>query len=129
MAVLEAQVPVMHRVFVQNTGNTGRHGSAAEGTLSDPIARYALDVYPAHWARGVTLDPVDIDTAARTVIDMLMDVPDPSVYKKRDEVLINGIAFVVQGLPEITGDWAEGMMPLPEYDDMFGGVVHIRRVT
>lgn len=129
MAVVEALVPVQHRVFVQNVASTGRHGSAAEGELSAPIQRFALDVYPAHWNRGVTLDPIDIDTAARTVTDMLMDVPDPSVYKKRDEVSINGIAFVVQGLPEITGDWAEGMMPFPQYDDMFGGVVHIRRVT
>lgn len=127
MAVLDAQVPVAHRSFVPNSA-PGRHGSAQEGTLSDPVTRYAYQVYPARWQRPVP-DPINLEDTGRTITNLLMDVPDPSVYKKRDSVLINGLAYEVQGLPEAEGDWGNGTQLFPEYDDMFGGTVLIRRVT
>lgn len=129
MAVWKPQVPVTHRVFVQNTASTGRHGSSTEGTFAEPpTQRYAYQVYPARWQRPVP-DPINIEDAQRTVTNMLMDVPDPSVYKKRDSVIINGISFEVQGLPEMGDNWGNGTQMLPEYDSMFGGQVLIRRVT
>lgn len=129
MAVLEAEVPVLHRVFIPNVASTGRHGSAAEGALSAPVSRFAYQVYSAHWNKGVTQDPINIEESARTITDLLLDVPDPSVYKKHDEVEVNGISYVVQGLPVADNQWSDNTMPFPEYDDMFGGTVHIRRVT
>jgi hypothetical protein len=127
MAVLDAEVPVAHRVFIPNDGTPGRHGSSQEGTYSDPITRYAYQVYPTRWQRPIP-DPVDIESLTRTETNLLMDVPDPSVYKKRDQVQVNGFAFEVQGLPDF-GGWGDGMQIMSEYDDMFGGSVLIRRVT
>lgn len=127
MAVLEAQVPVEHRVFNENTVSTGRHGSSQEGTLSAPVTRYVYQVYPARWQRPVP-DPINLEDVDRSVTDLIMDVPDSSVYKQRDTVLVNGVSFVVQGLPKFEG-WGDGLQIMSEYDDMFGGMVLIKRVT
>jgi hypothetical protein len=128
MAVLDAEVPVEHRVWVQNSGSQQRHGQAAEGTYAEPITRYAYQVYPARWQRP-TPDPINIEDLARTDINLLMDVPDATVYKNQDQVLINGTAFVVQGNPAFE-DWGDGMQLMREYDDLIGGgQVLIRRVT
>lgn len=126
MAVLEAQVPVGHCVFTPNTV-PGRHGSAQEGTLADPVTRYVYQVYPARWQRPVP-DPINMEDLDRSVTDLIMDVPDSSVYKQHDTVLIKGVSFVVQGLPEFEG-WGDGLQIMSEYDDMFGGMVLIKRVT
>lgn len=127
MSVIDAQVPVMHRVFVKNSATTGRHGSAEEGTHSAPIQRWAYQVYPARWQRP-TPDPIDIEDYTRTITNLVMDVPDPSVYKKQDTVLINGVSFVVQGIPGVDANWGNGTQIFPQYDDLFGGQVLIRRV-
>lgn len=127
MPVVDAQVVVEHRVFVPNSGSTGRHGTSDEGTLSDPITRYAYQVYPARWQRPVP-DPIDIENYDKTITNMILDTPEPEVYKKRDQVLVNGIAYLVQGSPEQEA-WNNGNQLMSEYDDMFGGQVLIRRVT
>jgi hypothetical protein len=127
MPVLDAEVPVMHRVFVQNTGPQPHHGMSDEGTLSDPIERFIYQVYPARWQRPIP-DPIDLENYDKTISNFIMDVPDSSVYKKRDQVLVNGIAFEVQGQPGLES-WSSGMQIMSEYDDMFGGQVLIRRVT
>lgn len=126
MSVLDAEVPVMHRVFIPNTPG-GRHGSATEGTLSDPIERKAFQVYPARWQR-LQPDPINVEDVDHAVTELVMDVPDSSVYKQRDTVEINGTSFVVQGLPDFQG-WGDGLQIMSEYDDMFGGSVLIKRVT
>lgn len=127
MPVLEAQVPVMHRSWVQNSGPQPRHGQAAEGVLADPVQRFIYQVFPARWQRP-TPDPINIEDLQRVDTNLLMDVPDPTVYKNQDQVLINGKSFVVQGNPEFEG-WGDGLQIMSEYDDMFGGQVLIRRVT
>lgn len=125
MAVLRAQVPIQHRSFIPNTDPV-RHGQAGEGTLADPVQRFAIQIYPMSWTNP-DQDPITIDAAGRTVTDLLVDVEDPSIYKKNDEILINDVSFVVQGLPGFD-DVALG--PLPEFDDLLGGgTVHVRRVT
>ena len=116
-----------HRVFIENTASTGRHGSSQEGELSAPIPRFAYQIYPARWERAVP-DPIDMENLDKTITNLLMDVPDPSVYKQRDTVTIAGVSFVVQGLPDFQG-WGDGMQIMSEYDDLFGGTVLIRRVT
>lgn len=116
----------MHRVFVPNSAPV-RHGQAAEGTLADPVQRFVYQIYPARWQRPVP-DPINIEDLARTETNLLMDVPDSSVYKNQDQVLVKGKAFVVQANPEFES-WGDGMQIMSEYDDMFGGTVLIRRVT
>lgn len=132
MALWDAQVVVWHRVFMENVVSTGRHGSATEGTLADPVQRKVYQVYAARWQRP-TPDPIDIEDATNTVTNLVMDVPDPKVYHKRDTVLIggtdgtDGVSFVVQGVPEVDANWGNGTQMLPQYDDLFGGQVLIRR--
>jgi hypothetical protein len=128
VATNDAQVVIQHRVFVQNDGSTGRHGSASEGTLSAPISRHIYQVYPARWQRA-TPDPINVEDNERTITNMLMDVPDPTVYNKGDTVLVNGISFEVQGLPGMESNWSNGTQMLSSYDSLFGGQVLIRRVT
>jgi hypothetical protein len=125
--VLQAEIAIQHLVYVPHTGSTGRHGSSQEGTHAAPVTRYAYQIYPARWQRPVP-DPINLEDIARTVTDLIMDVPDPSVYKKLDDVLIQGISFQVQGLPDYTG-WGDGLQIMSEYDDMFGGIVLVKRVT
>lgn len=127
MAVLEAQVPVEHRVFTENPATTGRHGSSQEGTLAEPVTRYAYQIYPANWTTPRP-DPINMENMDNSITNLLMDVPDPSVYHQRDTVLIHGKSFIVQGIPEFD-DWGNGMQIMGEYDDMFGGTVLIRRVA
>lgn len=125
MAVLPATVPIQHRVWTANTDPV-RHGQSGEGTLAEPVQRFAIQVYPMSWTNP-DQDPITVDAAGRTVTDLLVDVEDPSLYKKNDEILINGVSFVVQGLPGFD-DVAMG--PLPEFEDLLGGgTVHVRRVT
>lgn len=125
---MDAQIPVEHRVFVPNDPNVPlRHGQAAEGELAEPVTRYAFQIYPANW-QSLRPDPINVETLDRTIIDLIMDVPDSSVYKDRDTVMVKGKSFVVQGNPEFD-DWGDGLQMMPEYDEFFGGTVLIKRVT
>lgn len=126
MSYPEAKVPIQHRVFIQNTTRV-RHGEAQEGTLAEPVQRFIIQVYPARWQRP-TPDPINVEDYTRTITNLVMDVPDPKVYKKHDTVLINGTSFVVQGNPDVDANWGDGTQMFPEYDDLFGGQVLIRRV-
>ena len=126
MAVLEAQIPVEHRSFVPNTV-PGRHGSAQEGSLAEPVTRYVVQVYPANW-QSLRPDPINLESLDRNIVDLIVEVPDPEVYKARDTITIRGKSFVVQGQPEFS-DFGNGYQMMPEYDDMFGGQVLVRRVN
>lgn len=126
MALLDAQVPVAHRVFTPNTGTPTRHGQADEGTLSEPIPRLAYQVYPANW-QGLRPDPINWQDFDRTITTLIMDVPDPSVYHVRDTVMIHGKSFLVQGLPEFS-DQGDGTKMGTGYDRHFGGQVLLKRV-
>jgi hypothetical protein len=83
MGILDPQVSVLHRVFIPNVASTGRHGSAGEGELSDPVQRFAYQIYPAHQGGTVTFDPVDIETSARAITDLFMDVDDSDKRDRR----------------------------------------------
>lgn len=50
-------------------------------------------------------------------------VRNPSQYGARDEILIDGTAYQVSGVPE---DWRNG--PFRKYARLFGGIVHATRV-
>lgn len=127
MPLLDAQVPVAHRLFVLGTPTEPkRHGQVQEGTLSDPVTRYAYSVYPANWI-GLRPDPINWQDYDETITTLVMNVPDPSVYHVQDTVTIHGKSFVVQGLPEFA-DNSDGTKMAPGYDSHFGGQVLIKRV-
>lgn len=119
MAVLDPDIEVGHRVW-QATGPRGA------GRLLDPVTRYVYSVAPMNAARGPRTDPIDIDAIARTISDVLLDTAEPEVYSKLDTVLIRGISYEIQGQPEAMDFGSQ--MPFSEYDDMFGALVHARRV-
>lgn len=128
MAYVDAEIPVLHKEFVSNSGTNLRHGEAAEGTYAEPgVTRYAYQIYPANW-QSLRPDPIRLDDLDLSITDLIMDVPDPSVYKNRDQVTIKAKTFIVQGRPEFD-DWGNGMQLMGEYDEMFGGTVLIRRVN
>lgn len=124
---MDAGVVVLHRVFIPNSGPQPRHGMSDEGTYSDPIERKAFQFYPARWQRPVP-DPINVEDYDRTVQNMILDTPEPSAYKKRDQVEIDGVAYLVQGNPEAES-WSGGNQLMPEYDSFFGGQILVRRVT
>lgn len=127
MPVLPATITIQHQVFT--TTGTDEHNNPI-GTLADPVDRSVIGVYQfgADHDHG-EVDPISVEYAARTIIDMVLQVPDPTLYKKWDNVLIfdgdNWIAFEVQGRPV---DWRLGI-PWPRYGGLFGGIVHARRVN
>lgn len=123
---MNPEVVVLHRVFVPNSGPQTRHGMTDEGTLSDPITRYAFQFYPARWQRPVP-DPVDTEDYDRSISNMILDTPEPSMYKKRDQIEVDGVAYLVQGRPEAES-WSNGNQLMSQYDSFFGGQILVRRV-
>lgn len=128
--VLDPEIAVEHLVWVPEVDGTGavvtgRHG-LVQGQLQPPVTRMVFAIYPMHW-RNPHTDPITTDEMARTLSDVLIDVPDSTIYKKLDHVVISGNDFEVQGQPW-DSDWGQDM-PFSDYDDCFGGVVHARRVT
>lgn len=127
MSYVDAQIPVAHQSFVRNTSTPVRHGEAQEGTYADAVTRYVYQVYPANW-QSLRPDPINIETLDRTITDLIMDVPDPTVYKDRDKVTIKDKDFIVQG--DLTfDDWGNGLQIMSEYDELFGATILIKRVT
>lgn len=117
-APFEPTIPILHKIWVAS-------GPRGAGEFADPITRYVYSIAPMHW-RAPHDDPVDVEAVARTMADILLDTPEPDVYKKLDSVLIHGISFEIQGQPAAM-DWNKDM-PMPDYDNMFGAMVHARRV-
>lgn len=123
MAILEPHIPMLHRVW-SDTGSKDEHGNTIGG-LGEPIQRYAISIYPA----SATLsrdDMVSPNVVARTETDIMVDVDDATLYHNRDQLIIAGIAFNVQGEPSLMG-W--DTMPIDGYADLVPSGVHCRRVT
>lgn len=112
-------IPVLHKIWVPS-------GPRGAGDFAEPIPRWAYSVAPMQTWRAPRTDPIDVEALARTIADILIDVPDPEVYKKLDSVLIHGISYEIQGQPE-SMDWDKDM-PIPDYSHMFGAIIHARRV-
>lgn len=123
MAILESRIPVMHRVWSSEISKDS-HGNRI-GALGAPIQRYVIAIYPA----SATLsrdDYMSPNVVARSETDIMVDVDDASIYHNQDQIIIDGIAFDVQGEPALMG-W--DAMPIAGYADIVPSSVHCRRVT
>jgi|SRR5581483_7171482 len=123
MPVFPATIEIQHQVF-QDTG-TDAHGNPT-GALSAPVTRFIIGIQQLHDGR---VDPISVEFVERTIIDLILEVPDPTLYKKLDRVLVNNgtewLAYEVQNRPV---NWANGL-PWQRYSGLFGGTVHVRRVN
>jgi hypothetical protein len=122
MTLLDADKDIGHQVCI-STG-TDSHGNETFGYPNPPIPRKAIAIYPESWARPRP-DPVDVETLARTMTNLLIDVPDATIFKKNDRILIFGKSFRVQNDPRNWGSDA----PFGLDASMFGGTVHVERTT
>ena len=121
MSVVEANIEVQHQVWTK-TGTKDSHNKDiyVHGPV---IPRKVEAIYPLH-ARP-RRDPVTVEYEARTETDLLMSVPDATIYNKNDRILIHGKAFLVQNDPR---NWG-GDDPFGFDASMFGGQIHLKRVT
>jgi hypothetical protein len=122
MPIFPASIEIQHQIWTA-TG-TDTHGNPT-GTLSAPIARLIIGIQQLGDGR---VDPISVDYDERTITDLILEVPDPTLYKKLDNVLVNNgiqwLTYEVQGKPV---SWSRGL-PWQRYAPIFGGTVHVRRV-
>jgi hypothetical protein len=123
MPIFPTDIEIKHQIFMV-TG-TDSHGNPV-GSLSDPITRFIIGIQQLGDGR---VDPISVEYVERTIIDLILQVPDPTLYKKLDNVLVfNGeewLAYEVQNRPV---SWSNGL-PWQRYSKVFGGTVHVRRVN
>lgn len=123
MPIFPASVPIQYQEF--SVTGTDAHNNPV-GTLAEPVTRYIIGIQQLHDGR---VDPISIEYVERTIVDLLLEVPDPRQYKKLDRVLVNNgnewLAYEVQGQPV---SWSDGL-PWQRYSTLFGGTVHVRRVN
>lgn len=123
MPILPATIQIQHQVY--NPSGTDAHGNPT-GTLADPVTRYIIGIQQLHDGR---VDPISVEFVERTIVDLILEVPTPRLYKKLDRVLVNNgnewLAYEVQGQPV---SWSNGL-PWQRYSGLFGGTVHVRRVN
>jgi len=122
MTIFDANLDIDHQAVVATGIDT--HGNETFGYPNPPVARKAIAIYPISWTRP-RRDPVEVETVARTETQLLVDVPDATIYKKNDRVFIFGESFKVENRPRNWGDDA----PFGLDASMFGGTVHVLRVT
>lgn len=130
MPVFPASVPIRHQVYLAAVDSSGNQILDADGNptgaLSNSVTRYIIGIQQLHDGR---VDPISVEYVERSIIDLILEVPDPTLYKKLDRVLVNNgtewLAYEVQNRPV---SWAQGF-PWQRYSRLFGGTVHIRRVN
>jgi hypothetical protein len=130
VSVLPANIAIQHQVWVwevDGQGNPVLDGDGnPQGSLAAPVTRYIIGIQQLHDGR---VDPISIEYVERTITDLILEVPDPTLYKKLDRVLVDTTgeqaAYEVQGRPV---NWRIGL-PWQHYANLFGGTVHVRRVN
>lgn len=123
LSVLPTNITIQHQVF--NATGTDAHNNPI-GELEAPVTRLIIGIQQLHDGR---VDPISVEYVERTIIDLIIQVPDPTLYKKLDRVLVNNgaewLAYEVQNRPV---SWSNGL-PWQRYAGLFGGTVHVRRVN
>jgi hypothetical protein len=123
MAIFPASVEIQHQVWTQ-TGTDGHNNPI--GTLASPVTRYIIGIQQLQDGR---VDPISLDYVERTIIDLILEVPDPTLYKKLDNVLVyNGTEWLTYEVQNRPVSWSNGL-PWQRYASIFGGTVHVRRVN
>lgn len=132
MPVFPAKVMIKHQAYLLNVDSGGSPILDADGNqtsgFADPVTRYIIGIQQTSPAEGIA-DPVTVDYTERVIIDMILEVPDSTLYKKWDRVHINNgvewLSYEVQNRPV---SWSQGF-PWQRYSRIFGGTVHVRRVN
>jgi hypothetical protein len=123
MPVFPASIEIQHQSYVVD-GGTDADGNPT-GALAAPVTRFIIGIQQLGDGR---VDPISIEYVERTITDLLLEVPDPTPYKKLDRVLVNNgnesLSYEVQN--RFTS-WSNGL-PWQRYASLFGGTVHVRRV-
>lgn len=123
MPIFPTDVQIQHQVFTPN--GTDAHNNPI-GTLAAPVIRNIIGIQQLGDGR---VDPISVDFVERTIVDLILQVPNPKLFKKLDRVLVNNgiewLAYEVQGQPV---SWSNGL-PWQRYASIFGGTVHVRRVN
>jgi hypothetical protein len=123
MPIFPCAVEIQHQVWTQ-TGLDAHNNPIGE--LSDPIIRMIIGIQQLNDGR---VDPISIEYVERTIIDLLLEVPDPKLYKKLDNVLVNnGVEWLTYEVQNRPVSWSNGL-PWQRYASIFGGTVHVRRVN
>lgn len=110
------------------TADRDTHGNV-KGAYTAAQARPAQGFYQVG-----TQQPVSLEYATRQVTELIVMVPDPQTYSKRDRIIVGGSAqddgtyvggkaFEMDGHPE---DWLNGS-PFPEANGLFGGQLLLKR--
>jgi hypothetical protein len=123
MPVFPANIPIKHHVWTV-TG-TDAHNNPT-GSWAPPVTRMIIGIQQLGDGR---VDPISIEYVERTIVDLILEVPDATVYNKLDNVEVNDgtewQTYSVQGQPV---SWSDGL-PWQRYAQIFGGTVHVRRVN
>lgn len=123
MAVFPAKIPIKHYVYTGSTDDA--HGNPTP-TYASPVTRLIIGVQQLGDGR---VDPISVEYVERTIIDLIIQVPDPTLYKKLDNIGFNNtvewLLYEVQGQPV---SWSDGL-PFQRYAPLFGGTLHVRRVN
>jgi hypothetical protein len=125
-------ITIQHRVYVFDGGTDDRGNPT--GALAAPVDELVVTFFRMDWAAPAH-DPISLDYLSRTITDVMMLVPDSSIYKKLDQVLLpvqlvanpadtDWLAYEVQNVPI---SWKAGF-PLPRSGYGLADEVHVRRV-
>lgn len=122
MPVFPATIPIQHYVYTGSTDDA--HGNETP-TYADPVTRMIIGIQQLGDGR---VDPISVEYVERTITDLIIQVPDPTLYKKLDNIGVNNtvewLLYEVQGKPV---SWSNGL-PWQRYSSLFGGTLHVRRV-
>jgi hypothetical protein len=116
-----------HRVW--STGAKNINGNI-KGTHAAAVPRPCQGFY-----QSGTQQPISAEYATRQAQEIIVMVPDGSIYSKRDEILIGGAAVddhtYTGGRAFFFEGHVEGFLqgsPFPEINGAFGDLLHLKRV-
>lgn len=125
--VIPAPHKIGHQVW-QGTTARDEHGNTV-GSYAPAVPRPAQAFY-----QSGTQQPISEEYATRQVYELVVLVPDISVYGKNDRVLVGGTPdgsggytggklYAMDGHPT---DWLNGS-PFEDANGLFGGELHLKR--
>jgi hypothetical protein len=129
MSTVPTPITIYQKVYVE--GADDAHGNPIE-SWDDPVARKVQSINE-FGRRGSSHEIVSPDYLNRVETMLELGVPDVTLYKPKDIVLIGpdyagsateGVAFHVEGDPS-----ENRLGPFPLLNRILGGAVRVRRVT
>jgi len=134
-SIIPSPYPIVHiarEIDTEMDPDTGNPTIVNEA----PVVRYVQSI-AQFGRRGSSREVISPEYLMRIETQLSVSVADPSVYASDDQMILEpeldgggnyidgtGVAYWIDGTPS---DSREG--PWPQYLAVFGGVVHLRRVT